>query len=392
MIAHVACWLSVVTLSLSLLSIRSIASAPKVERVTAKNYPFSAIGHLEITKRDGNQFYCSGSLVGSDLVLTAYHCVWNVLKIIFRPNGLSESGMYSEWTGGPLSEKFDGSIDWSTANSGHGLKDWAIIRLKSPLGQKSGTFEVDGLSFDALSKPEWKDKLYLLGYPGALNNELHLFRSCNITVDAGEMGWVHNCNAPGGASGGPLFYMKDNRAHVVGAFVAGIPMETMEGILKEALMALELSRAVGKPITALALAAPATRFASAVRRLNEKNEGCGYTAFHICNRASSRETIAVAIAYPDPGRVDYISEGTWNIPFGSCRELWVPGISRFSGNVYFHAQSPSYFWGEDMTFCFDGSRFKHPFARRDADQGRCRTRKYSKRSIKYGSVNNWNIN
>ncbi|MDZ8033882.1 trypsin-like serine peptidase [Nostoc sp. DedSLP04] len=41
----------------------------------SRYYPWSAIGRVEYTKANGKSYYCTGTLIADDIVLTNAHCV-----------------------------------------------------------------------------------------------------------------------------------------------------------------------------------------------------------------------------------------------------------------------------------------------------------------------------
>ncbi|MCM0591557.1 MAG: trypsin-like serine protease [Gloeotrichia echinulata DEX184] len=60
--------------------------------MTSRKYPWSAIGRIKGTTADGSGYYCTGTLIAANLVLTNAHCVINPetgelsTRIQFMPN------------------------------------------------------------------------------------------------------------------------------------------------------------------------------------------------------------------------------------------------------------------------------------------------------------------
>jgi protease YdgD len=209
--------------------------------VLTRAYPWSAIGRIEATKADGSSYTCTGTLIGTDIVLTNAHCLVDETthqpiieknqspssptQIVFQPSMVKGVALdsarvidYCYGTKKPL--KFLGD-------------DWAILKLDRPLGIIYGSLGWQNLDF---SNPRiWqatRDRLNLVGYaadfPTQSNSEYGqggdtagMNAGCSIegieTKGTFKGVLLHRCDTNPGASGGPLFaQFSDGNYYIVG--------------------------------------------------------------------------------------------------------------------------------------------------------------------------------
>jgi protease YdgD len=109
-------------------------------------YPWSAIGRIEATKTDGSSYTCTGTLIGTDIVLTNAHCLMDAttnqpiigrdqapdspVQIVFQASmikgvALDSARVIDYRYGTNKPQKFLGD-------------DWAILKLDKPLGSMYG--------------------------------------------------------------------------------------------------------------------------------------------------------------------------------------------------------------------------------------------------------------
>jgi len=184
------------------------------------DYPWSTIGRVEIDRGDGDVQICTGTLIWKNLIITNAHCVLEdedkgTVKpesIKFKLNvvddiPLSEAGVKEIFTGtqSPHKER---------------AKDWAILKLDKPLGNKYGWMEF--AFFDSIDEPIRPFNMvgYSLDFPAenpAYTAGVH--QGCRIRGE--KNGYLlHDCDMTQGASGGPIFFLRDNGEAVIVAINA----------------------------------------------------------------------------------------------------------------------------------------------------------------------------
>ena len=123
-------------------------------------YPFRAVAVIETSYPNGVVGHCTASFIGSDILLTAAHCLYDSAV-----GGWSSSVLVAPGMDGQYSAPF-GVHDavqawvpesWIALNGRVGSKDWdwGLIQLSSPVGVNVGWFQVGALSADSLSLPRF---------------------------------------------------------------------------------------------------------------------------------------------------------------------------------------------------------------------------------------------
>ena len=241
---------------------RAVIGTDEREPMLSRAYPWSTVGRLE-WQIEGNAISsCTATLVQSDIILTNSHCLLlpvrrenseetdnvfvdaerysrllqieaTVPKLIFKPsmiNGvaLDEAAVIALKTG------------WTIEDDGP-TKDWALMQLDTPLGDKYGYLGWRDLDFsnsdiiEALS-----ERINLVGYSGDFPTEsLREFgqaattagvdRACSILGLWSEGPFVgtiaHDCDTNPGASGGPILAKFTNdRYYIVGLHARQTPL------------------------------------------------------------------------------------------------------------------------------------------------------------------------
>lgn len=179
-------------------------------------WPWAAVGRVN---RDTGGF-CTGTLVASNLVLTAAHCLYDSRTgNRVAPGKLHFVGGYRRGTYvthavaraifHPVAFSFDGSNGLKRA-----ANDWAVLVLAAPIATKP--IPVRSLSAHNL-KTLPPDRLMRAGYSQDRPHLLSLHNGCGVSgnVNGGPV-LIHTCDATRGDSGSPLIIMTTEGPFLVG--------------------------------------------------------------------------------------------------------------------------------------------------------------------------------
>jgi protease YdgD len=253
---------------------------PRRTHVSATEYPFSAIGRLNV----GNHSFCSAVLVAERLVLTAAHCLWLPSENRWWPP--SAVHFTPSYQGGDmplhsLAARYavaDCAADNGDRCAGprHFDADWAVIELAEPLGLAAGWI--------AVGAARGSDLIGRVGYHKASRDAMTLDYGCKVVgpplPGGGEQLFRDDCGALPGTSGGPVL-----------AFAADGPR--LIGITTASVKGTSYAQAVSVPAAAFADRA---RFPAAAQIL--QSAGVGRNAGHAPpSGALPAETIKIL----DPG-------------------------------------------------------------------------------------------
>lgn len=177
--------------------------------VDASSHPYSRIVQIA-----GG---CTGSFVGSNLVLTAAHCIEDQI-------GRNENGYYIKneiriYAG----QKRDDvavatSARWGDIDSNrHSSDDWAVLRINKNLGDTYGYFGFKGHLYVNSSL---NNGVSLLAHHGDLPWDKLYSSSGRITYHYSSGKLYHTCDDTRGASGAPIVNHEDGQWLVVALNVA----------------------------------------------------------------------------------------------------------------------------------------------------------------------------
>jgi protease YdgD len=171
--------------------------------MTSHKYPWSTIGYLS----NG----CTATLVSRDVILTAAHCLYDSTTfelrtwIVFTPNRIYKKSrdktykLLQVWTGAE-------QLGYKSR------EDWAFAKLESPIGDKYGWMGVTVKN---------RDTVTLAGYASNYHNgetaSVHV--GCKVRRRLNGL-FFHDCDMGRGASGGPVFFIEEEKAFIIGVNIA----------------------------------------------------------------------------------------------------------------------------------------------------------------------------
>lgn len=336
---------------------RGLQSGPDYRLpASSDKHPWRCVG--KVVAGDGS--YGTGTLVSDYLVLTNAHVVEDRSGELDWP-----IRFYPGYAEGP--GKYVSRVATVWRGESETGRDYAILRLKSPLGDTIGHVGIAKRNLSTVAAPEWKNKLFMIGYSSDLRRGeiASHYIGCSIMGDADDAGWYHDCDALRGSSGSGLMFLSDTGVKIVALHWGGLD-----------------------PAFDNELCVPVSAFWKRYKKAKQ-DEPYEYTTVHVINN-SKRDSIWASVAYPrtSNGKTIWVSRGHFKVNQGESREIVIDGRKRYSGSLYWYAHGGGSKWAGDTQLAVDSpSAFRIDQCDSASNKRRYGSRGFRKKSIEYGKVN-----
>lgn len=289
---------------------RAVFARDDREEMPVDEYPWSAIGRLDM-----GDSHCTASLIGPDLILTNAHCVLTGMDDgDSGPAGIrlpQTVRFYPAFRPGQVPMYSAGQRIWLDdliferavmSNPVGAYADWAIMRLRQPLGERYGWIE----PAEAAVQGEVSLGGYSGDYQGGRNPLLH--RGCAIRMEGDNSEVMHDCDMTAGASGSPLIMFDGTRA-----LIAALNSAEYGAHVRDARFAgkLEFSEDTHN------IAVPVENFYDQVASIPPLQEGQRDYYLTFCN--DQDVSVQVTLAHYDDEPL--LSFGPMHIPRDECSEI-----------------------------------------------------------------------
>jgi len=208
------------------------AYASDWELADPSQLPARAVGRLETQ----GGYLCTATLVADDIILTAAHCVMDDKGHHKKPlafyAGIDHGDAVA--TAGILAVHIDPAFDpvhqfdGNSINNNPALgRDWALLQLDAPIGQKAGTIEVFAATKAQLERivSNSNSDVIQIGYGGQGGRRPKLRHDCGPADVPDARYYTTQCGLVKGDSGSPLLLEEDGKYRIIGINYAWIDLD-----------------------------------------------------------------------------------------------------------------------------------------------------------------------
>ena len=189
----------------------SVINGEDWHQVDGNKWPYSAVTHIKAKGKSR----CSGAMIGPSTVLTNAHCVYSDIQHesnkknsgqMFNPYDLT---VYAGGDSSPIVARAvriyaapgTSRLTWGTEFM---KKDYAILVLDQPIGEKSGYFGAKSVNFKK------GNAINVIGFPGTKNTKSPWLSPGKVTAVYPNYIY-YDADVMGGNSGSPVFLKSDSQ-------------------------------------------------------------------------------------------------------------------------------------------------------------------------------------